>query len=127
MGQQVVKYILDSNIIIYHLNGNKTATDFILQNIHVSTISQITYIEVLSYEFASKEDFLNVKEFMENFEILDTSKAVAVQCIKNRRIRKIKVPDNIIASTAQVHDYVLITNNIEDFRGLSLQLITIFE
>ncbi|RQD66820.1 MAG: type II toxin-antitoxin system VapC family toxin [Desulfonatronovibrio sp. MSAO_Bac4] len=127
MGQQVVKYILDSNIIIYHLNGNKTATDFILQNIHVSTISQITYIEVLSYEFASKEDFLNVKEFMENFEILDTSKAVAVQCIKNRRIRKIKVPDNIIASTAQVYDYVLVTNNIEDFRGLSLQITTTFE
>ncbi|MFN2267381.1 MAG: type II toxin-antitoxin system VapC family toxin, partial [Desulfonatronovibrio sp.] len=106
MGQQVVKYLLDSNIIIYHLNGNKTATDFILQNIHVSTISQITYIEVLSYEFESKEVFLNVKDFLENFQILDTNKAVAVQCIKNRRIRKIKVPDNIIASTAQVHDYV---------------------
>jgi len=34
-----MKYLLDSNIIIYHLNGEKIATDFIENNIESCAIS----------------------------------------------------------------------------------------
>ncbi len=120
-----MKYLLDSNIIIYHLNGDEVATEFILKNIDVSAISRITYIEVLSYDFADNEKRTAVIELLESFDIIDTNKAIAVQCLKNRKIRKIKVPDNIIASTAQVNDCILVTQNIDDFKRLEIQIKTI--
>lgn len=122
-----MKYLIDSNIIIYHLNGEKTATEFILSNIHLSAISQITFIEVLSFDFYDENQLAKVKELLEYFEILDTNKAIAIQCLKNRKKRKIKLPDNLIASTAQIFDLVLVTKNTVDFKNLELKVIDIFE
>lgn len=121
-----MKYLVDSNIIIYHLNGESTATDFILSNLHQSAISRITHIEVLSFDFA-EDEMMAVKELLDCFDILDTSKAIAVQCLKNRKARKIKLPDNLIASTAQINDLVLVTNNIADFKNLDIKIRNVFE
>lgn len=125
MGQQGMKYLLDSNIIIYHLNGDKIATDFIMRNMSRCAISQITYVEVLSFEF-NEDEFEEVKEFLDFFNVFDINKAMAIQCLKNRKIRKIKIPDNFIASTAQVNDLVLVTRNTDDFQGLDVKLLNIF-
>lgn len=48
-------------------------------------------------------------------------------CIKNRKDKKIKLADNIIASTAQVYDLILVTRNIDDFRGLKLNTYNPYE
>ena len=45
------KYLIDSNIIIYHLNGVEVATNFLKENISNCFISRITFIEVLSFDF----------------------------------------------------------------------------
>jgi len=120
------KYLLDSNIIIYHLNGEKTATDFLIENFDKCAISRITYIEVLSYPF-NDDDFKIVTEFLESFMIIDTDKEISNQSILNRRLKKIKLPDNIIAATAQVNNLVLVTRNIKDFSSLNIKLLNIFE
>lgn len=57
--------LLDSNIIFYHLNGNKTATEFIRKNINSCAISQITYVEVLSFDFENENERAEVKAFLE--------------------------------------------------------------
>ena len=120
-----MKYLLDSNIIIYHLNGEKTASDFIAENINRCAISQITFVEVLSFDFTENEAS-EIKDFLECFMIFDTSMAIAIQCLKNRKVKKIKIPDNFIAATAQVNDLVLVTRNIEDFNQLEIKLLNIF-
>jgi len=122
-----MKYLLDSNIIIYHLNGDKTATDFIRANINSCAISQITYVEVLSFDFDDENERAEVKAFLECLDVFDTNKAIAIQCLKNRKIRKIKIPDNFIASTAQANDLILVTRNIDDFKNLDVKVINIFE
>jgi predicted nucleic acid-binding protein len=116
-----MKYLLDSNIIIYHLNGLSEATDFIAENISRCAISQITFVEVLSFDY-NEEEASQVREFLDHFTILETNKAIAIQCLKNRKIKKIKIPDNFIDSTAQVNDLILVTRNIEDFKQLDVQL-----
>ena len=121
-----MKYLLDSNIIIYHLNGEGMATDFILSNLHQSAISRITYIEVLSFDF-EEDELLAVRELLDCFDILDTSKAIAVQCLKNRKTGKIRLPDNLIASTAQINDLVLVTNNTADFKNLDIKVLNVIE
>jgi len=121
-----MKYLPDSNIIIYHLNGNKTATDFITKNMNICAVSRITYVEVTAFDFTDDE-FPKVKDFMDCFNTLDTNKAIAVQCLKNRKIRKIKIPDNFIASTAQVNDLILVTRNTDDFKQLDVNILNIFD
>ncbi len=119
-------YLIDSNIIIYHLNGDKRATDFICKNIKISSISRISYIEILSFDF-NKKDVLSVKKMLNLMNIFDTSDAIANQCIINRKVLKIKIPDNLIASTAQVNGLVLVTRNVQDFKSLDIQLMNIYD
>ncbi len=126
MGRKIVKFLLDSNILIYHLNGENIATEFIAENSEKCAISRITYIEVLSFELTPEEEN-RIKELLESFTIIDTNREIAFQCIKNRKERKIKVPDNIIVSTAQVYDLQIVTRNTSDFISLDTRLLDIFD
>ena len=46
-----MEYLLDSNIIIEHLNGAHEATAFIQNHSQTSSISAVTKIEVLGFAF----------------------------------------------------------------------------
>ena len=126
MNMKDKKYLIDSNIIIYHLNGEINATHFLEEQVEQSCISRLTFIEVLSFPFSTQEE-INIKKLLKTFSIIDTSEAIALQCLKNRKIRKIKIADNIIASTAQIHNLVLVTRNTKDFNGLEIEVLNIFE
>ncbi|MCX7096971.1 MAG: type II toxin-antitoxin system VapC family toxin [Methylococcales bacterium] len=115
-----MKYLIDSNIIIYHLNGENIATSFLVNNKNQCSISQISYIEILSFSFTPEQE-ADVKAFLEGFKIIDITRDIAIQAIKNRKIKKIKVPDNIIAASAQVNDLILVTRNISDFSSLDVR------
>jgi len=112
------KYLIDSNIIIYHLNDENIATEFLRRNIKYSYISRITFIEVLSFDF-TKDEKEKVLNLLRMFKIIDTTDTIAMRAIENREIKKIKLADNIIASTAQVDDLILVTKNTKDFNGLN--------
>lgn len=120
------KYLVDSNIIIYHLNGEQTASYFLQQHHLQICISRLTFIEVLSFDF-SEDERRRVISLLEAFEIIDTNNEIALQAIKNRQNRKIKLADNIIASTAQVNRLLLVTRNIKDFNRIDVELLNPFE
>ncbi len=119
------KYLVDSNIIIYHLNGESIATAFLQKNITISYISQLTFLEVLSFDFVEEEKQKVIK-LLEQFTILDTSKAISLQAINNRQNKKIKIADNIIASTAQVNNLTLVTRNTKDFNQINVKILNPF-
>jgi len=119
------KYLIDLNIIIYHLNGETKATKFLKEHSGQCFISRLTFIEVLSFAFTDAE-VTSVKKLLETFTIVDTSEEVALQCLQNRKLRRIKIADNIIASTAQRNDLVLVTRNTKDFKSLDIEMINIF-
>jgi len=120
-----MKYLVDSNIIIYHLNNESLATEFLLNNANQCAISQITYIEVLSFPLTPEQE-RDVKNLLERFKMIDVNKEIAIQATMNRKIKKIKIPDNIIASTAQVNNLILVTRNSLDFNALDVQILDIF-
>lgn len=119
------QYLIDSNIIIYHLNGEEIATNFLRENILNCFISRITFIEVLSFNFSinEKNDVINL---LNTFTIIDTNEDISLQCLKNREIKKIKLPDNLIVSTAQINNLILVTRNIKDFENLDIKVVNIF-
>jgi len=120
------KYLIDSNIIIYHLNGENVATEFLKNNINRSSISRRTFIEVLSFDFTEdqKKEVINL---LRRFEIIDTTDAIAMQALENNKLKKIKLADNIIASTTQVNGLVLVTRNVKDFNSIDIKVLNIFD
>ena len=120
------KFLIDSNIIIYHLNGDCIATNFLSKHLNVCCISQLTYIEVLSFTFTIEQERI-VKKLLDTFTIIDITKHVSLQAVENRKIKKIKIADNIIASTAQVYELILVTRNVSDFKLLPIEILNIFD
>lgn len=96
------------------------------KNLKNISISIITYIEVLSFDLNKHEKEI-ILELLNNFEIIGINMEIANQALINREIKKIKIPDNLIASSAQIFDKTLITRNISDFSKLDLKVINIFE
>ena len=121
-----MKYLVDSNIIIYHLNNEPIASEFLENNYQDIAISLITYIEVLSFPFTQNELKI-VKMLLKTFKILDITLSISEQAIENRQFKKIKIADNIIASSAMVNNLILVTRNTKDFTHIPIELSNPFK
>ena len=115
------KYLIDTNVIS-HLFAERlpeAGKEFVKTIINDDFIISVAVeIEVLTYhELPDKmsliEDFVNLAT------ILSLDKNVTKKAIELRRNhRKLKLGDAIIAATAVVHELILITNNVKDFKNI---------
>ena len=121
-----MKYLLDSNIIIYYLNGDENIRSFIEKNRYISSISIITYYEVLNYDFSEEEELV-VRNFLDDFEVLSVSKNIINKALENRKVKKIKMADNFILATAQIFSLDIVTRNIKDFSSFTNRILNPFE
>jgi len=121
-----MKYLLDTNMLIYYLNGDNKAIEFVDKNLKESAISSITYLEVLVFSYDEEED-KQVRDFLELFEIYDVKKEILDIAIQSYRKKKVKMADNIIGSTAKLYDLILVTRNVDDFKNMKLDVLNIYE
>jgi len=70
-------------------------------------------MEVLGYNFGSKDEERFIKDMLDCFEILYIDDEIAHKVIELRKKYKIKLPDAIICATAIVNDAILITNDTD--------------
>jgi predicted nucleic acid-binding protein len=86
--------------------------------------SIITKIEFLSWSVFSQNENLKQKavDFISYANIFELNNEIAEKTIKNRQTNKIKTPDAIIAATAKIHNFVLLTNDICDFKNLDIEV-----
>lgn len=110
-----MKYLIDSNIIIYLSHQNQAAKSFIQEHRASCALSLVTYYEVLNYDL-SPQASAKLRAFLEMFEIIGISKDIVVQALENRKIKKTKMADNFILATAQLHHLKIVTNNEKDFQ-----------
>ena len=120
------KYLVDTNIIIYYLNGEATAIEWLQSHQEKLSISVITKIEVLSYPFQKDEEIL-IQQFLNQFELIHLSDEIIDSTIKLRRQRKIKTPDAVIAATALISKLSVCTKNIRDFKNIEVDYLNPFE
>ena len=116
MGQ----YLIDNNIISSYFSElfSENAMTFIAEIIDATpNISVITQIEALSWVNPDKKKERFLKEFITDSTILMLTPEIVAETIKIRRSRKIKTPDAIIAATAIVNNFTLLTND-NDFNGI---------
>jgi len=121
-----MKYLLDTNTLIYYLNDDKVAIDFVENNLKNSAISSITYLEILVFPYDEEED-KKVRDFLELFKIYDVDRNLLDIAIKTYRTKKVKMADNLIGSTAKLYNLTLVTRNVDDFKNMKLDILNIYE
>lgn len=80
-----------------------------------SIISFITEIELQAWNPPNPSDLQIYNEFVSASSILGISDKIIKTTIDVRKNYKLKVPDAIIAATALVNDFTLISDNDKDF------------
>lgn len=103
----VLKYLLDTNIILYFLGGRLESP--LPEGEYF--VSAITEIELLSYPFLDNEAARQIEDFLRELSIIDLREDVKAKAIVLRRQGGLKLPDAIIAATAQVLGAAVLTND----------------
>lgn len=114
-------YLVDSNVLIDYVaerfkSSQLKALDLIFDD--ALRISIITKIEILGYNGEPEEEARMI-EFLSSADIIALTDIIVDRTILLRKSVKIKTPDAIIASTALVNDFTLITNNTTDFKRIT--------
>lgn len=122
-----MKYILDTDILIYFLKGHKNAVER-LTNLpsHQRAITIINYTELLFGAFNSqkkKENLNRFTTFLKNFEILPFCQGASLIFAEQKALLKnegkmIDDLDLMIASITLQHKGILMTNNLKHFERI---------
>jgi predicted nucleic acid-binding protein len=107
-----VKVLLDSVILIDHLNGIKAATRY-LESVQEPSISVISRAEVLAGLRVSAAP--TVREWLDRYPTFGIDRSTADLAADLRRQFKWKLPDAFQAAIAQQHGLKLATRNTKDF------------
>ena len=106
--------LLDTNVLIYLAQGKLKLSDFTSSDETLS-ISVITYMEALGYNFESPEEEELMNELCQYLRLIHLSPEIITEVIEIRKSSKIKLPDAIIAATARNSNLTLVTRNTKDF------------
>ena len=115
------KYLIDSNVIIGYLDNKLPEHGMQLMNSiidDVPRVSVITKIELLRYN-ATPSAYQILNDFIDESIIFNLNDEVVDKTIAICKQGKIKLPDAIIAATALVHNFSLVTRNVADFKKIS--------
>lgn len=130
MGQVTEGCVLDSNILIYHINGRlDSAAEQVVFSLFEGPvyISVISRIEILAWKGHSDESREMTEDLIRTLNEIGLDEAVVQVTVTIRRGSSVKLPDAIIASSALCLGLPLVTRNIQDFEKIEgLRLINPF-
>jgi tRNA(fMet)-specific endonuclease VapC len=75
-------------------------------------------MELLAWPKATTEQLQILESFVKDATLIDLKEEIIVKGIEIRRQHPIKLPDVIIASTAIVLNYILVSRNTSDFKNI---------
>ena len=101
-----IKYLADTNAVIYLLTGNPCMKPFLHERLAVSVI---TFMELLSFPGLTAEEEKTIRTFLSLCEILQIDEQIREETIRIRKKNKVKLPDSIIAASAMTRELTLIT------------------
>jgi len=110
----MIERLIDSVILIDHLNGISKATRFVRDlNPLQTAISVITRAEILAG--LDEDGRLQVIPLLDQYRLLIIDKPIADLAANLRREHRWKLPDAFQAGLAQYHQIKLTTRNTKDF------------
>ena len=113
--------VVDSNILIYLIGGDKTLADYLENsNIYISFISEI---ELLSFQKLSEADEKLINKLLSNCIIMDVNEFIKKRAISIRKDINLKIPDALICATSFYLDLPLMTSDSQFKKVSELSLI----
>lgn len=121
-------YLIDTNIIIWVLRGNKQYEDLLQDLKDKSTlyISTVTIAEI--YKNVYPAELITTENVLNEFAILDVTASIAKQsglywqAYFNKQ-QGLHILDCFIAATAKMHDLKLVTLNTKHFPMKDIEMI----
>ena len=117
------RFLLDTNIILYILSGDKIIANYLRNQILYTSI--ICEIELLSYKSISVEQEKEIKNFLKEFRIISIDQGVKDLSIQLRKKYALKIPDTIIAATSISLEIPLVTAD-KEFKKVSELTLDIY-
>ena len=122
--------MIDSNVIANYASEKfpEKAMLFLANVINeIPNISVIAKIETLSWRSAIIQEELAVRLFVNVSNVIALSDIIVEKCIEIRRNCRIKTPDAIIAATAIVNNFTLLTSDADFNRIPNLRILNPFD
>lgn len=89
------------------------------QDFNVSIISKMEFLGFNQFTVTEKQQ---AKVFLSFANLLLLEDAIVEQVIQIKQVKKIKLPDAIIAATALHYNLELVTHNTKDFNGINIMV-----
>ncbi|MFK7972361.1 MAG: type II toxin-antitoxin system VapC family toxin [Bacteroidia bacterium] len=115
------KLIVDTNIVLYLLNGDPVIEEMLQGNFLY--ISIITEMELLGFPGISLKEEASIKGFCASSEIININEQIKATAISFRKEYKLKLPDAIIAATSAFLGLPILTSDTAFKRVEDLPLL----
>ena len=109
-----IDFFVDTNILIYVLEGNPAVSGIKHCSLAVSAISEI---ELLGKKDITPQETRAIRNLLKDCEIININDEIKEIAISLKQKQIIKIPDAIIAATAKSFDLPLITAD-KDFKKI---------
>jgi len=101
--------LLDTNIIIYLLNGDAELAEFLMdKKLYISFVSEI---ELLGFPSITKAQAKGIQLFLDECICININKQIKKETIRIRRDFNIKIPDSIVIASANFMNIPVITSD----------------
>ena len=114
------KLLLDTNILLYLLNGDETLADLLTGK--RPYISFVTELELLSFQKLKSAEKRKILKLIDNCTIIDVNASIKDLTINIRQNNNLKLPDALIAATSKYLQIPLLSadNDFEKVKSLDL-------
>ncbi|MEK7560473.1 MAG: type II toxin-antitoxin system VapC family toxin [Patescibacteria group bacterium] len=122
-------YTVDTNILIYHANGDKKVVDFLTAQFAREAplfLPAVVLVEFFSFPALTPEAERVFKSLLNYFVIVSLDYSTTLEAATVRKTYRLKLGDSIIAACALMKKIPLITRNVRDFKKVNgLEVIDI--
>ena len=117
------RFVADTNILIYILEGNKTVLPYVDEAFYVSIITEI---ELLGMKGISAYEISKTKQLLKSCRIIGLTAEIKEIAIMLKQKQLIKTPDVLIAATALFLDLPLLTADagFRNIKSIDLVLLS---
>ena len=114
-------YLLDTNIVLYLLSGDKILAEII--GAKVPYVSYITEMELLGSPQLNSAEEKQVRNFLSACSVIEMNQEIKQSAIQIRRKSGLKLPDSIIAASAEYTGVSLLTADTDFNKLKSLNIL----
>jgi predicted nucleic acid-binding protein len=115
-----VDFCADTNFAVYHLSGHACVRPYLAASLAVSVVSQL---ELLSKPGMNAAEVEAAELYLETCEVIELTPSIQLLVIALRRQHRLKLPDAIVAATAQWLEIPLLTADKDFARITGLDIV----